>query len=309
MRFQERDARLLQVIYDNDGVLAKRHLKAMFWPGSSKRAMEKRLSKLFKHGYLAWPTRKQRSIHPIPEPVCWLGWRGALLIAGQYGYQDEAPKEENENQLRLFQRRLQDHGIRWVREPRWSLLLHDLAVVDFKLSIKKSIQQLSRYRLEKWLPDSEFRSDMDTVSVTVENRNGKTYKLKRGVCPDAYFEIMDEVLRIEGKPHKARFLMEMDMATHDNPSFGKYKALPGAAYVKSPAYKARFGSNHGVWLIVTSGGERRMKNLMSQTAQRVGNDARIFFFTTIELLENCNVLAAKVWHQVGENEPRALLTT
>src|SRR4030065_2973308 len=103
---------------------------------------------------------------------------------------------------------------------------------------------------------------MDVVQFSTKDRNGRIIRMKRGVCPDAYFEINHDVLRMQGKPHKARFLLEMDMATHDNPSFGRYKVLPAIAYIRSNAYKSRFGNNHGLWLVVTSGGQRRLSNLL-----------------------------------------------
>ena len=59
MRFQDRDFEIIQTIYNNDGVLAKRQLHQLFWPGNSIRAMEKRLSKLNHGEYLAWPSRDQ----------------------------------------------------------------------------------------------------------------------------------------------------------------------------------------------------------------------------------------------------------
>ena len=65
-----------QTIYANDGVLARRHLKALFWPEMTKQAMEQRLSTLYHNGYLNWPNLEQRRTKPIPEPVVWLGWRG-----------------------------------------------------------------------------------------------------------------------------------------------------------------------------------------------------------------------------------------
>jgi len=307
MRFQDRDTQILWSIYKNDGFLAKRQLKQMYWPDKSWRAMEQRLSKLHAWDYLDWPSREQRKFYPVPEPVCWLGWRGAVLIAGIQGIRVEPPKNDKENQLRLLQKALHDQGIRWMREPRWSVLAHDLAVVDFRLAVEKAIKQLSKYTLEKWLPEGEFRSNMDVVQLSTQDRNGRIIRMKRGVCPDAYFEINHEVLRMQGKPHKARFLLEMDMATHDNPSFGRYKAAPGVAYIRSETYKRRFGSNHGVWLVVTNGGKKRLNNLMHQTAERVGDDARFFYFTTIQELKICpNILILNIWHQIGENDPKPL---
>ena len=100
MRFQQRDGDILQSIYTNDGVLAKRHIKNLYWPDKSWRAMEQRLSKLFQAEYVQWPTMEQYRVHPIPEPICYLGWRGAYLIAGKNGVEIEQPKNNREPQIR-----------------------------------------------------------------------------------------------------------------------------------------------------------------------------------------------------------------
>jgi len=133
MKFQERDGEILLTIFKNDGVLAKRQIKSIFWFDCSWRAMERRLAKLYLNSYISWPSREQRKIYPVPEPICWFGWRGALYIAGKYGVTINEPKSGNENQLRILQKFLREGRIHWVREPRWILLRHDIAVVDFSL--------------------------------------------------------------------------------------------------------------------------------------------------------------------------------
>ena len=167
MRFQVRDGNILLAIFYYDGVLAKRQIKSIFWPNKTSRAMEQRLTKLFRSGYIDWPSREQRKTKPIPEPICWLGWRGALNIAGEHGVKVKQPRSENENQLRIFQNRLRKHGIRWVREPRWSLLGHDVAVVDFRIMVEKAIMEIPYLTLETWIPESEFHSNTDVVSYEV----------------------------------------------------------------------------------------------------------------------------------------------
>ena len=105
MQFQERDGRILWAIHENDGVLAKRQVKALFWPHATWRAMEKRLAKLHLGEYLAWPELGQRKLHPIPEPLCWLGWRGAGWVAGNLELKVKPIRKSNETQLRAFQKR------------------------------------------------------------------------------------------------------------------------------------------------------------------------------------------------------------
>ena len=212
MRFQPRDGEILKAIFDNDGVLGKRHLKNWFWPDKTWRAMEQRLSKLYRAGYISWPSRDQRKNYPIPEPVCWLGWKGALYIAELFGVDIVPPANVNENQLRIFQRHLRQNGIRWVREPRWSMLRHDLAVTDFRVAVTASLGQLPGFTLRKWVTESEFRSNMDKVMFRVSNGDGSVRTIERGICPDAYFEIVNEEHRARNEPHKIRLLLELDLA-------------------------------------------------------------------------------------------------
>jgi len=307
MRFQERDGDILHTIYDNDGVLAKRHLKELFWSDKSWRAMEQRLKKLFVGKYILWPSREHYMFYPIPEPICWLGWKGALYIAGRAGVKVPLPDKKNENQLRRFQKDLRNEGIHWVREPWWSLVRHNLATVDFRLALERSVGQLPSLILENWMPEGVFRSKMDKVQIVIELASGKRIQVEKGVRPDAYFEIVDESRRMIGEAHRARFLLEIDMGTHDNISFGREKALPGVAYIKSPEYKTRFGYNSGHWLVVTAGGERRMRKMMGVTLEKTGDNSQLFFFTMLHNISADNLLTSPIWWQPGLDGPVRLL--
>ena len=90
--------------------------------------MEVRLAKLYNNGYIDWPDNKQRRTKPIPEPMCWLGWKGILLVASKRGAHIDPPSSDNENQLRKLEKQLRDQGVLWLREPRWIQLEHDLGV-------------------------------------------------------------------------------------------------------------------------------------------------------------------------------------
>jgi len=308
MRFQKRDGEILKVIYNNDGVMAKRHLKRIFWQDKSWRAMEVRLSKLYSANYISWSNVKQRKIYPIPEPICWLGWKGALFIAGKCGVEVSPPTTMNENQMRVLQKKLRMHGIHWVREPRWSLLAHDISITNFRFAVQAGISQYPFLTLENWITESVFRSNPDKVSYEIKGRNGYSQWLKKGICPDAYFEVVDERRRMRGEPCKVRFLLELDMSTHDNPSFAMEKAVPGVAYIRSSAYKERFGNNTGRWLIVTNGNERRLRNLMDHTHKLIGPDIKLFFFTSLRSLVSNNALVSPIWCQTDINESTSLLT-
>lgn len=308
MRFQLRDDEILKMIHENLGVVARRQLKRLYWPDKSNRSMEIRLSKLCQAGYICWPSSDQYKNNPIPEPICWLGWKGILHLAGLLGVIIPKPTGSNENQLRVLQKNLYDQGVNWVREPRWSLLRHDLAVIDFKLNVMDEIIKRPGLMLENWKYETEFRSDPDLVLFTLRDRNGDLRQLKKKVLPDAYFEIQDLERRNRGEADRARFLLEIDMSTHDNPSFGREKVAPGVAYIKSPAYKSRFGYNNGRWLVVTNGGRVRLRNLMNQTRENAREDSGLFFFTSLTDIENSFPLTSPIWQHVGNDELRALLS-
>jgi len=172
MRFQERDSQIIATIYKYDGVLARRQLKAIFWPQATAQAMERRLSLLHHNGYLDWPSKEHRRVHPISEPIVWLGWRGISHLVGRMNLRIEAPENHGENQLRKYARRLREAGIRWQREPRWSQLAHDIAANDFRLAVEQAVTQWPSLELESWMPEGEFLRDTDRIEFSYTDRRG-----------------------------------------------------------------------------------------------------------------------------------------
>jgi hypothetical protein len=303
MRIQARDSEMLFALYSYDGVLARRHLKGLFWPTATWRAMEMRLALLYRHQYLDWPSREHWRTRPVPEPICWLGWQGALHVASELGITVEYPKSTRETQIRRLATALREHGFHWLREPRWSQLAHDVAATDVRLTIERAVSETPGLRLETWIPESGFRFDTDVVDVTVPSHNGSSRKKKRGVRPDGYFVLVDEYRQHSGLPPRARFLVEVDMGTHDTGSFFAEKVLAGRAYVQSPAYRKRFGGNTGRWLVVTKG-ETRLRHLKGM-AQGIGAD--MFWFTTLAEISAQNPLTGPIWRQAGEDAPKEIV--
>jgi hypothetical protein len=269
--------------------------------------MERRLSKLYHADYLSWPSDEQYKNHPIPESICWLGWRGALYVAGSYGVNVVEPERAIENQFRELEKDLRERGIYWVREPRWSLLRHDLSVADFRFAVEREISTSLKFGLDNWLSEMEFRSDPDVVMYTTKDRNDNVRHRKKRILPDAYFEILDIERRKRGEDYRARLLLELDMSTHSNPRFGREKVAPGVAYIKCGSYKKRFGYNSGHWLVVTSGGKRRMKNLMRHTEEYAGDDAEFFLFANFDKLVEGYPLSSPIWMKVGQEHPVPIL--
>jgi hypothetical protein len=298
MRFQDRDAQILQAIQEIGGVIAKRQLKTLFWKDKTPRAMEKRLAKLRSAAYIAWPSKEQRRIYPVPEPVIWLDWKGISCLASRSGIHFDPLKKIKENQMRTLQKDLRTQGLTWLREPRWSQLAHDLITIDIRLRFQHFCNLSDRITLEKWINESTFRSDMDRVQIRYKSRQGKMISRKKGVCPDGMLVLVNEKLKGLQQPYRARFLLEVDMATHDNTSFGLEKSLAGSVYTKSKAYKDRFGNNAGRWIIITTG-ETRMKNLMEQTREYAKKNADLFLFTIFSKFFSANVLQGRIWSKCG----------
>ena len=301
MRFQDRDALILQAIQEIGGVIAKRQLKTLFWKDKTPRAMEKRLAKLRSAAYITWPSKKQRQLYPVPEPVIWLDWKGISYLASRSGIHFNSPKKINENQMRTLQNNLRAQGLTWLREPRWSQLAHDLIAIDIRLRFQHYCDLIDQITLEKWINESTFRSDMDRVQIRYKSRQGKMISRKKGVCPDGILALVDEKLKSLQQPFRARFLLEVDMATHDNTSFGLEKSLAGAAYIKSKSYRERFGNNAGRWIIITTG-ETRMNNLKEQTSEYAKKNADLFLFTTFNEFFAANVLKDRIWRKCGSDQ-------
>jgi hypothetical protein len=308
MRLQKRDGEIFQAINTYDGVLARRQIKSMFWPESTVQAVERRLSLLYHNGFLNWPDINQRRTKPIPEPVVWLGWRGILHLAGEMEIDVPVPNNAGENQMRLLEKRLREGGIGWQREPRWSQLEHDIAVNDFRFAIERAVKKWPSVTLESWVPEGDFLREMDTIEFEYEDQVGRLRKRRKGVRPDGYFVLLDHLRQIDNSPARARFLLEFDNGNHPLTRFGRDKAAPGVAYVRSKSYKQRFGFNSGRWLIV-SNGEKRMHNLKIQTEKAVGANASIFLFSSMDQIEADTVLNMPIWIRGGSNEMMSLVNT
>lgn len=308
MRFQTRDGHLLQTIHDYGGVLSREQIQAMFWPAAStSRAVAARLAKLCEYRYIDWPDQEQRNSQPGPKSICWLGWRGVLWVAAQAGIKVKEPANEGENQMRKLDRELRAQGLRWLREPRWSQLEHDLAVVDFRIAVETEMSRLPGLYVEHWVNETEFRADTDVVEYTYQTRSGAVKRGKRGVIPDSYFVLVNrDRLSARNPEHKARFLLELDNTTHALGRFAREKLIAGATYLRSSAYETRFGSQAGHWLIVTTG-EVRLRNLLALTVDVMGHDAGLFLFTTINDVRPGAALSAPIWRTLRQEEPQALI--
>ena len=296
MRFQDRDGMILREIYKRDGMLSRRQIKRMFWPNASTQAMDRRLLHLRRSEHINMPSVDDKRFHANPEPIVWLGWRGLLCLAAESGLDPAAPVTANENQLRKLETQARQAGIHWKREPRWSQLSHDIAVNDFRYSVEKAVEKWPSLTMDEWLPEGEFFRNMDTIELPSSNR-----KRKKGIRPDGFFVLVDHLRQINNSPAKARFLLELDNSTHPLDRFGLNKALPGLAYIRSDAYRRRFGFNSGRWLVVCKS-QTRLFNLKQKTEKVLGKQSTNFLFTTLEMATPDAVLNRAIWWRGTSDE-------
>ena len=278
MHLTERDKRILEAIHAFDGMLGAQQIKRLFF--NSWRTTRERLSKLYQNGYIARPDRRQRAA--LPDMIYWLGEQGAEIVAGLHG--------------------LELSEFKWRKLPKWSLVEHDLAVNTFRLDVEQACAAAAGLELEEWIPQGEFWAYPDQVEyIDAQNKTAR-----RRVRPDGFFVIRQWRAR-EAKGYRHRMLLEIDRATEDNPRFGREKARPGVAYLRSEAYERRFGDKSGRWLVVTTGA-RRLANLKRQTEIELGRDATVFYFTTFEQVAPENLLTAPIWQRGGQEAPTALFS-
>jgi hypothetical protein len=272
MRLTARDGKILEAIHAFDGVLSDRQIKRLFFSGTSQ--MQLRMRLLYQHGYVARPDRRRRA--SMTEMVYWLDTKGAAYVGGLSG----VPLDE----------------FSFRREPKWMQLEHDLAVNDLRMTVMAACRLPCPYSLEEWIPQSEFWAHPDRVEFTLPN--GK--KAARHIRPDGFCVIRQGT-------YYSRLLIERDKASEDNPRIGREKILPGIAYLRSNAYKKRFGFASGRWLFMTTS-MRRLVNLKRQTEIVAGQDAKLFFFTTEDAVTPETVLTTPIWWRGGEDTPSSLFT-
>lgn len=276
-RVTARDGRILEAIHAFDGLLADYQIKRLFFSGASQLRLRMRL--LYHHGYVARPDRRRRA--SLPAMVYWLDRRGAAYVAGLSGQSLG--------------------GFRYRARLKQSGVEHDLAVNDFRLDVMEACARAPDLELEEWVPQGEFWAHPDRV----EYRDAQGRWARRKVRPDGTF-VVRQWQAAAGEWRRYRFLLELDRATEDNPRFAREKVRPGVAYLRSEAYRQRFGAAAGRWLVVTTG-ERRLANMKRQAELAVGREAALFAFTTARQVTPETLFAAPIWHRGGEAQPRPLL--
>lgn len=275
LKLTRRDKRILETIHAFDGMMSLKQIDRLFFSGNGGTWPRERMRLLIDHGYLNTPEAAHIHRVPMGETIYYLNIRGAEMVAGLNG--DLAG------------------DFSWRKNPRWSLITHDLAVNDFRIDVMFAAQASPALTLHRWVPESEFWTEPDRIEY--KTASGKSRK--RIIRPDGFFTIRralpDQPSLIEELP----FLLEIDMGTEDNPRFVREKVRPGVAYLKSRAYQERFGVDYGRWLVVTTS-EIRLANMKAQT-ERAGGSS-LFYFTNFYLISLETVLSQPIWQLAGNDK-------
>lgn len=272
--------RIFETIHAFDGMMSYAQLKRLFFPGKWDTGPQERLRLLYQNLYLDMPD--DDNVHRIPkgETVYWLDNAGAEVVAGLHGLE------------------LKDFA--WRKMGRWSLILHDLAINDFRLDVQDACQAEPDLTLYDWVVESDFLVEPEEVTYTA--LSGKT--VTKQVRPDGFFLIRKASRRHPGKLAEYAFLLEIDMGTESNVRFAREKVPRGTAYLKSEAYRQRFGVKYGRWVVVTTG-EERLKRMKEQT-ERAGGQ-KLWYFTTFGQITPETVLTEPIWWVAGQEEKTALV--
>jgi len=268
MRLTERDLLILQAIYAFDEMLSFSQIKRMFFTGKSQ--AETRMMLLYQNKYVNRPNQEQR--RRLPEMVYWLDRRGAEIVASLQGTAYKA--------------------FSWRKLPSLFQVEHRLAVNDFRLDMLDACAIDPHVSLETWVPESEFLAYPDTITYKYQNRS-----VPRRIQPDGFF-----MLKLPKR--RLRYLLEIDRGTEDNPRFLREKILPGLSYLKSEAYKERFGHQSGRWVIVTMS-DKRMHNMLNQA--RRAKALGLFYFTTYDRVSPETLLHAPIWRRADRSDEVPLL--
>jgi hypothetical protein len=281
-KLTERDIDILLAHNDYETGLTDWQIKHLFFTGLTQ--FRDRTRWLFDMGFLERSDKRLRSV--LPGTVSWL---------------TDAGKQVIEDHREDFARALRTAPL----APRWGRVFHDIACNDVRVSVTVSRRRRPGWKLDRWVASWQFWRDFDTIEF-VHKHGAQTKTGRRGVRPDGYFCIT----RPDRQP--SRFLLELDMGTEVHSRLVREKFLAAAAYLKTPAYRKRFGFNAGTWLFVTTS-EQRCRNMQQTAVSALGEDCRYFAFTTLDRVVTFptegktngsrfdvayhDVLAAPIWYR------------
>lgn len=286
-RLTKRDQQIVRAVYEYRALTTQQIYELVFAPidaqippAPSSRCLH-RLKLSFHSGYL----RRDELPHVLIEGrksfVYRLDKRGAELLAMLDGCEvselDWRPSEHLGHQF----------------------LDHLIQTNDARVAITRSAKRHGG-TIEKWLDErtlSRFQKDI----VTLTSDTGR--KQKAAVVPDGYFHLSTDA-------HHYHQFLEVDRGTVTGSSemwttrTWARKVITYIEYYQSGKYHERYHTKSMRVLCVTTG-EKRLRNLLEVTRESGGKSR--FWFTTLERVQESDVLVDPIWQDAVREGTRSLI--
>lgn len=271
-----RDRDILRQVYSHRLLTREQIERLLFQPDHGQdhftktSKVRKRLKLLFQHGYLERIPMSVGVGTWAWQPVYRLARKGADLIAVERGV--------TLNEL-VYWGKSDDKDQR-TSQVSPLFLQHTVQVNDVRIAVTLAAQWHG-YAIEKWIDDTQLKSQEMKEYVAVTERGG----LRRiAVIPDAYFS-----LSLGNR--RAPFFLELDRATMSTVRWNtRVKAY--MTYLRTGKYTERYQSKSLRILTVTTT-PLRMWNLMKATVKAGGKG--LFWFTTFDQVNANSVFFSPIW--------------
>ncbi len=273
MGLTPRDKQMLEAIYEYNGVVADYQLLRMFF--SSERRMKERMTLLYQNRYVNRFDRKERNSHPYM--AYFLDKEAISFLRQTYG---------DSLKFRL-------------KGDRDSRVHHDIVVNDVRIAIRAALPTIGSSLIES-TNSLDFDSNHDVITVPLPDGKSK----RRAIIPDDF----SHLVMPNGK-HR-RYFVEVELARKDQPRLLEEKFRPQLHYVRhSPEFAARYGEKAGGnWLYFCLDEGIALK--MKQTAEKLGDAAKVFYFTTYEkAFHPGSFFIEPIWWRATIDTPIALVAS
>jgi hypothetical protein len=267
-----RDKQLLETLYEHNGVLADYQIARLFF--TSERRMKERMTLLYQNRYVNRFDRKERN--SFDYMAYFLDTEGTKYLRQTYG----------------------EHLKFRLKGDRDSRIKHDVVVNDVFFAFVAALPTIEA-TLEERINSLSWDSDHDTITVVLPDTTTK----RRAVVPDDYLHIV-----MSSGKHR-RYFVEVELSRKDQPRLIEEKFRPQLQYaLRSNEFKVRFGDKAGAnWLYFAS--EEKIALKMKQTAEKLGEGARLFYFTTYEkAFTPGGFFTEPIWWRATVEEPVSLVT-
>lgn len=269
MNFQEY-LPLFEAVHDYEGCLTVRQLTQLFFKDEKLGEITRVLQILFDNEYINLHDATVINGRMLGEVAVTLAKKGAIELA------------RNSNTIMSLK------PFRIKDDPNWLRFYHDMCLNDFRIILNEAVIGDRSVSIPQWLSEkSLFRS-----SPKIPGR------------PDGFFLLRRPSMTHPDHLDELAFLPELDnadkKASHTMGDFVKKKVKPALAYIGSQEYLMKFGVQDGAYLVVTTGGKRRMRNLKRATEEAGGEG--LFYFTTMNEISADTVLDKPIWHLAGSEQ-------